>query len=51
MLSDSEITAKISAKLKELRLKQNITRQELAAQSGVSVASIARMEGGRNKIL
>ena len=49
MLSDLEITAKISAKLKELRLKQNITRQELAAKSCVSVASIARMEGGEIK--
>ncbi len=49
MLSDSEITAKISARLKDLRLKQNITREELAAKSGVSVASIARMEGGEIK--
>ncbi len=49
MLSDAEIVAKISARLKELRLKQNITRQELSAESGVSVASIARMEGGEIK--
>ena len=49
MLSDAEIVAKISARLKELRLKQNITRQELSAESGVSVASIARIEGGEIK--
>lgn len=49
MLSDAEIVTKISSRLKALRLKQNITRQELAAKSGVSVASIARMEGGEIK--
>ena len=49
MLSDAEITNKISAKLKELRLKQNISRQDMAASSDVSVASIARMEDGEIK--
>lgn len=49
MLSDAEITNKISAKLKELRLKQNISRQDLSANSGVSVSSIARMEDGEIK--
>ncbi|MBO4333450.1 MAG: helix-turn-helix domain-containing protein [Paludibacteraceae bacterium] len=46
MLSDTEITNKISAKLKELRLKQNISRQDLAMSSGVSLSSIVRMEDG-----
>ena len=46
MLSDAEITNKISAKIKELRLKQNISRQDMADSSGVSVSSIARMEDG-----
>ena len=46
MLSDTEITNRISAKLKELRLKQNITRQDLAVSSGLSVSSIVRMEDG-----
>ena len=46
MLSDVEITNKISAKLKELRLKQNISRQDLAVSSGVSLSSIVRMEDG-----
>ncbi len=49
MLSDAEIINKISAKLKELRLKQNISRQDLATSSGVSVPSIARMEDGEIK--
>lgn len=46
MLSDAEITNKISARLKELRLKQNISRQDLAMSSGVSLSSIVRMEDG-----
>ncbi len=49
MLSDAEITNKISAKIKELRLKQNISRQDMADSSGVSVSSIARMEDGEIK--
>lgn len=49
MLSDTEITNKISARLKELRLKQNISRQDLAVSSGVSMSSIVRMEDGEIK--
>lgn len=49
MLSDAEITKKISAKLKELRLKQNITRQDLSTNTGVSMSSIVRMEDGEIK--
>ncbi|MCF0208923.1 MAG: helix-turn-helix domain-containing protein [Bacteroidaceae bacterium] len=46
MLSDTEIIKKISVKLKELRLKQNISRQDISASSGVSVSSITRIEDG-----
>ena len=49
MLSDAEITNRISTKIKELRLKQNISRQDMATTSGVSVSSIARMEDGEIK--
>ncbi|RRD79797.1 helix-turn-helix domain-containing protein [Alloprevotella sp. OH1205_COT-284] len=49
MLSDTEITKKISARLKEVRLKQNISRQEMSASSGVSVSSVVRMEAGEIK--
>ncbi len=49
MLSDVEITKRISAKLKELRLKQNISRQDLSIESGVSMSSIVRMEDGEIK--
>jgi len=49
MLSDVEITNRISEKLKELRLKQNISRQDISDSSGVSVSSIVRMEDGEIK--
>ena len=49
MLSDSVITEKISAKIKELRLKQDISRSDIAASSGVSLSSIVRMEDGEIK--
>ncbi|MCQ2216102.1 MAG: helix-turn-helix domain-containing protein [Bacteroidales bacterium] len=49
MLSDTEITKRISEKLKELRLKQNITRQDVSISSGVSMSSIVRMEDGEIK--
>lgn len=49
MLSDAEITSRISARLKELRLKQNISRQDLAVSSEVSMSSIVRMEDGEIK--
>jgi len=49
MLSDAELTKRISSRLKELRLKQNISRHELSASSGVSTSSVARMEDGEIK--
>lgn len=49
MLSDLEIVKRISARLKETRLKQNISRRDLADSSGVSVSSIVRMEEGEIK--
>lgn len=49
MLSDAEITRRISEKLKELRLKQNISRQDVSVSSGVSMSSIVRMEDGEIK--
>lgn len=49
MLPDAEIIRMISAKLKELRLAQNISRQDISVSSGVSVSSIVRMEEGEIK--
>lgn len=49
MLSDAEIMKRIAGKIKELRLKQNISRQGLATSSGVSLSSIVRIEDGEIK--
>ncbi len=49
MLSDTEIVKRISDRLKGVRLKQNISRQDLADSTGVSVSSIVRMEEGEIK--
>lgn len=49
LLSDADITTRISSKLKELRLRQNISRQALSDSSGVSISSIARIEDGEIK--
>ena len=49
MLSDSELVGRISLRLKELRLKQNISRQDLSLSSGVSSSTIARIESGEIK--
>lgn len=49
MLSDAEIIKRISEKLKELRLKQNISRQDVSVSPGVSMSSIVRMEDGEIK--
>ncbi len=49
MLSDTEITKRVSERLKELRLKQNISRLDMSVSSGVSMSSIVRMEDGEIK--
>lgn len=46
-LSDTQISQKIGARLKSIRLKQNMTQQELANQAVVSVSSIKKIESGR----
>lgn len=46
MLSDSEIYRRIGRKVKELRLRQNITQASLAEQSQISVSSVKKIERG-----
>lgn len=46
MLSDAMILAKIGERLKSVRLKQNITQQTLAEESGVSLSSVKKIEKG-----
>ena len=46
MLSDGMIQSKIGERLKAVRLKQNITQQALAEESGVSLSSVKKIEKG-----
>lgn len=46
MLPDAMILIKIGEHLKSLRLKQNITQQNLAEEAGVSLSSIKKIEKG-----
>ena len=46
MLADEVILNKIGKRLKALRLKQNITQQRLAEESGVSLSTVKKIENG-----
>ena len=46
MLTDIELCNRIAAKIKTVRLKQNMSQGELADKSGVSVSTIKRIEDG-----
>lgn len=46
MLSDTVIQYKIGERLKQTRLKQNITQQSLAEEAGVSLSSVKKVEKG-----
>ena len=46
MLADEVILRKIGERLKAARLKQNITQQRLAEDSGVSLSSVKKIENG-----
>lgn len=46
MIADEMILHKIGNHLKEIRLKQNITQQRLAEESGVSLSSVKKIENG-----
>lgn len=46
MLPDGEICHRIGRKIKELRLRQNITQMSLAEQSQISVSSLKKIESG-----
>lgn len=45
-LSDVQIRKRIGAKLKSVRLKQNITQGDLAASAAISRSSVQKMEAG-----
>ncbi len=46
MLSDAVILTKMGEHLKALRLKQNITQQNLAREAEVSLSSVKKIEKG-----
>ena len=46
ILTDTELRNRIAAKIKTVRLKQNMSQAELADKSGVSISTIKRMEDG-----
>lgn len=46
MFADGEICRRIGKKLKNLRLRQNITQISLAEQSQVSVSTVKKIENG-----
>lgn len=46
ILTDTELCNRIAAKIKTVRLKQNMSQAELADKSGVSISTIKRMEDG-----
>ena len=51
ILTDIELCNRIGVKMKTVRLKQNMSQDELADKSGVSISTIKRMEEGEVKTL
>ena len=51
ILTDIELCNGIGVKMKTVRLKQNMSQEELADKSGVSISTIKRMEDGDVKTL
>lgn len=50
-LTDKEVLERIGARLKELRISQNVKQKDLAERSGLSNFSISQMETGHNTSL
>ena len=49
MLADAEIIRRIAARIKQMRLKQNISQLNLAQSADLSLSSIIRVEDGNIK--
>lgn len=47
MLSDTVIQFRIGERLKQTRLKQNITQLSLAEEAGISLSSVKKVEKGK----
>lgn len=46
-MSNPAVLVKIGGRLKELRLRQSVTQEELATASGVSALTVAKAEKGK----
>lgn len=51
LLTNKEVLERIGARLKELRIAQNVKQKDLAERSGLSNFSISQMETGHNTSL
>lgn len=49
-LTDSAIESELGQRLKDLRLRRNITQQALADATGLSVTAIKGIESGRGRL-
>ena len=49
MLADADICKRIGAKIRTIRLKQNMSQTELADKAGISISTVRRMEDGEIK--
>jgi transcriptional regulator with XRE-family HTH domain len=47
---DSKFLVNLGARIKELRLKRNMTQNDLAFQCGFEKASMSRIESGKTNI-
>ena len=47
-LSDTAILKKLGMRMKDYRISQGMKQQELAAESGVGVSTIAKIENGQS---
>ena len=49
-LSDKAIESELGARIKSLRLRRNITQQELADATALSLGTVKSLEAGRGKL-
>lgn len=49
-MSENEFLAKLGARVKELRIKKNISQKDLAMKCNFEKASMTRIESGRTNI-
>ncbi len=47
-MSDPAIIAEIGSRLKEYRLRKNLTQEEIAEHAGVGLSSVIKLESGKS---